>query len=431
MWKSQRTSIIFAHIYIILPMKYLFYFLVLLFFVKCQNESKTESHKEAETSYLLPQGYWRGALAINEQEEIPFTFEIKGDSIFFLNSDERIGAKLEQEGVDFVVQMPVFDSEFRFVKQNDSSLLGKWHNYAKGDNYTMDFGATYQNQTRFRVPHDSNRKHLIDGKWETEFSPNTPNEYKAIGLFEETNESVTGTFITETGDYRFLEGGIHNDSMILSCFDGSHALLFKAKIKEDSMKGKFFSGIHYHEPWRAFRNESFELSNPDSITRAKIGVDLEFTLPTINGDSLHYPNADYSDKVVIIQVMGSWCPNCMDETSLFTEFYKAYQDKGLEVIAIAFEKPEKFEDKVERVKELKEHFGAKYDFVIGGNASKLEAEKVLPALDTIVSFPTAIFIDKNGAIRKIHTGFYGPGTGTYYVKYVASTKRFIEKLLSE
>ena len=404
---------------------------ILTSLISCQEDNKTETNQETQPTYLLPQGYWRGALAINEVEEIPFTFEVKGDSVFFLNSDERIGAKLEQEGVDFIVQMPVFDSEFRFVKQNDSTLQGKWYNYAKSDNYTMDFGASYQNKTRYRVPHDSNRKQLIDGKWETYFSPDSPNEYKAIGLFEETNESVAGTFITETGDYRFLEGGIQDDSLILSCFDGSHAFLFKAKIKGDTMKGEFFSGVHHQEPWVAFRNESFELTNPDSLTRAQIGVDLEFTLPTIEGDSLRYPSVDYSDKVVIIQIMGSWCPNCMDETALFTQFYKAYHDRGLEVIAIAFEKPEKFEDKVERVKELKEHFGADYDFVIGGNASKLEAEKVLPALDKIISFPTAIFIDKNGEIRKIHTGFYGPGTGTYYVNYVASTKQFIEKLLDE
>ena len=93
--------------------------------------------------------------------------------------------------------------------------------------------------------------------------------------------------------------------------------------------------------------------------------------------------------------------------------------------------PVDLQDKITRVKDLKSHFKSDYKFLIAGNASKKEAEKAIPALSEISSFPTTIFIDKQGVIRKIHTGFYGPGTGDYYTQYVSEVKSLVEVLLNE
>ena len=87
--------------------------------------------------------------------------------------------------------------------------------------------------------------------------------------------------------------------------------------------------------------------------------------------------------------------------------------------------------KITRVKDLKEHFNSHYQFLIAGNASKKEAKTALPVLSEISSFPTTIFIDKKGEIRKIHTGFYGPGTGDYYTKYVSEVEMLVEELIHE
>jgi len=46
-------------------------------------------------------------------------------------------------------------------------------------------------------------------------------------------------------------------------------------------------------------------------------------------------------------------------------------------------------------------------------------------------FPNNIFIDKKGMVRKIHTGFYGPGTGMYYTNYVRETEALLDGLLNE
>jgi hypothetical protein len=47
----------------------------------------------------------------------------------------------------------------------------------------------------------------------------------------------------------------------------------------------------------------------------------------------------------------------------------------------------------------------------------LRTEKTLPQLTPIKVFPTTVFLGKDGRVKKIDTGFYGPGTGIYYEEY--------------
>lgn len=417
-----------------------FLWIAVLSFSSCtENEVESEVKGEVKevvveaSDFLLSQGYWIGDLRINEIDRIPFNMEVVGDSVYFINADERIGSVVKKEGEQLVIKMPIFDSEFRF-SVTEKGLYGFWYNYAKSDDYKIDFTARLVTETdavnRFNVPVSKDYT-IFEGNWETTFAVGTEDEYKALGLLVQVNQELTGTFLTETGDYRFLQGNSIGDSLYLSAFDGSHAFMLKAKIENDTLNGTFYSGNHYQNNWKAFRNDNFELTDPDSLTKLKIGEELVFSFPGIDGKNVEYPSLKYSEKVVIIQVLGSWCPNCMDETKFLTSLHKTYKDQGLEVIGISFENPTTLEGKIERVKELKEYFDAEYDFCIGGDASKKTAELVLPALEKVMSFPTTLYIDKDGVIRKIHTGFNGPGTGPYFLKYAEQTNKFVQTLLNE
>lgn len=411
-----------------------------IFITSCDSTStkegdndNTEEEEVTDGDYFLKQGYWIGKLRITPTSSIPFNMEIVKDSVYFLNAEEKIGAAITQDGEQLVIKMPIFDSEFR-ISVNDKGVFGFWHNYAKGPDYQIDFTAypivadDYYN--RFGIP-TSSKFDNFEGSWETTFAVNTPDAYKSLGLLQQVNQEVKGTFLTETGDYRYLQGNVLGDSLYLSAFDGSHAFLLAAQLDGDTIRGTFYSGNHYQNNWKAFRNDDFELRDPDSLTRLQIGEELAFSFPGLDGKPVTYPSPKYTEKVVIIQLLGSWCPNCMDETKFLTELYHTYKGQGLNIIGIAFENPETLEGKIERVKGLAEYFGAEYEFCIGGIASKQVAEEVLPALSEVMSFPTTLFIDKDGQIRKIHTGFNGPGTGPYYLKFVESTNKFVQQLLSE
>jgi thiol-disulfide isomerase/thioredoxin len=332
---------------------------------------------------------------------------------------------------------------------NDSSMTGVWINHGRKDKNVIAFRAnaspyeTQENLAKTIYP-------LIEGRWETEFSPKTPESYKAIGIIEGEDKDISGTFLTETGDYRYLSGKNRGKDLYLSCFDGAHAFLFIGTIKCDSVildshgfplnrfkadrivDGHFYSGAHHHETWVAKRNNNFQLRNPDSLTFLKPGfTKIDFNFRNTEGKNVSLKDDKFKGKVVLIQLMGTWCPNCMDETQFLASFYDKYKPKGLEVVALAFERTDDFAKAVSNVERSKKRFHANYEFLITMKTGNVQAAEALPMLNEVMAFPTTIYIDKKGNVRKIYTGFSGPATGEAYKQYVKETTSFVEKLLAE
>jgi hypothetical protein len=80
---------------------------------------------------------------------------------------------------------------------------------------------------------------------------------------------------------------------------------------------------------------------------------------------------------------------------------------------------------------MKAKWGVNYDFVIAGVNDKVKAAETLPALNKIVAFPTTIFIGKDGNVKRIHTGFEGPGTGDYHERWKQRFNEIVNELLAE
>ncbi len=66
-----------------------------------------------------------------------------------------------------------------------------------------------------------------------------------------------------------------------------------------------------------------------------------------------------------------------------------------------------------------------------GTSNKQKANEKLPMLNHILSYPTTIYIDKAGEVRKIHTGFNGPATGEKFVEFKEEFNKTIKALTSE
>lgn len=121
----------------------------------------------------------------------------------------------------------------------------------------------------------------------------------------------------------------------------------------------------------------------------------------------------------------------MDETAYLVSLHNKFHQQGLEVVSLAFEKSDDTEINTQSLNRLKEHFSIPYEILLAGKASKTEAARKLPMLNHVLSFPTSIYIDREGKVRKIHTGFSGPGTGEYYKEFVEKTNQFVTELLIE
>jgi thiol-disulfide isomerase/thioredoxin len=370
-------------------------------------------------------------LDAQDDEEIPFIFEVTSDStLTIFNADERI----EVDEVRYVndsiyIKTPVFQSYFAGVFDGDN-LSGKYIN--KTRKRITTFKATYNNDLRFSVgaPSDVN----ISGVWETVFSLGEKDEYIAKAIFEQDGQKVTGTFRTKTGDYRYLEGIMDADTMKLSTYDGAHAFLFKATVKDIMMEGQFYSGNHWKEPFVAKRNADFELPELDELTFLNEGYDaLEFSFPDENGNMISLSDDRFQNKVVLVQIMGTWCPNCLDSSVFYTQFHNENKDKGFEVIALTVEFKKTARDAFKNIKRLRDRIGMTYPILLAqyGTGSKAEMQDKLPALNHIISYPTSIFIDKTGKVRKIHTGFNGPATGEKYTNYKAEFEALVNGLLAE
>lgn len=380
----------------------------------------------------IKEGSWVGKLFLQENNELYFNFEVdKNQKVTINNGKERVEMKtLIHENDSLKIYFSNFPNYliFKINAQNDNKLNGYFVNPDRKKHSRIAFSAEYYEF--FGIEDIGDEFQNIEGNWQIAFSPNSESEYPAIGKFEQNYHSISGTFLTETGDYRFLRGSIIDNKLKLSSFDGAHVFLFTATLKNDTLKGEFLSGNHWKTNWIGFKNEKFELKNPDSITYM-VKDTFTFNFKTTNGENYNFPNAELKNKVVIVQILGSWCPNCLDETIFYKELFEEYHDLGLEIIGVAYETPKSFEEKVKRIDCFIKNKEINYPVLIGGNASKKECSEDFNMLNSISSFPTSIFINKYGEVVKIHTGFNGPGTGEIYTDYKIKTKELIERLLNE
>jgi thiol-disulfide isomerase/thioredoxin len=384
----------------------------------------------------LKTGMWRAALQL-QGTELPFNFEVARDEkngydIYLRNAEERILLDEVTQYDDSVkITLHVFDADIK-AKIIGDSLTGTFIKNYEVD-YKVPFRAAFGQSYRFKPSDSKTKSEDFNGKYEVVFT-NESDTTEAVGIFKQQDDSVTGTFLTTTGDYRYLQGNVVDGELKLSTFDGNHSYIFTAKKSNDGkLVGEYISGKTWKQSWTGIKNENAKLPDAESLTFLKPGFKtIEFNFPDVNRNDVSLQNGKYKGKVVIIQLFGTWCPNCMDETKFLARWYKENQNRGIEIIGLAYERKTDFNYAAERVKKMKEKFNVTYDFAIAPSTNdKTEAAKTLPMLNTVAAFPTTIFVGKDGKVKKIHTGFSGPGTGIYYDQFIQHFNETVNELLSE
>jgi thiol-disulfide isomerase/thioredoxin len=389
----------------------------------------------SETSSVQPlEGRWHAVLKVMDDRELPFTFAMEKRDSSYAMQIFNAGELIEVDEIRLVsdsiyIRFPVFE-EYIAAKVNDTLIRGSLINESR--ERKVPFVARYGKRRRFPAPVPPGTD--VSGKWQVTFSPDSDEHYPALGIFFQENGNVRGTFRTATGDRRFLEGVVSGDSMKISTFDGTHAYLFVAKVSDSMMQGVYYSGNHFKEPFEGRRNPEYELADEYSITFLKEGYDrFGFTFQDTEGNRVSLSDPRFQGKVVIVQLMGSWCPNCLDETRFLVDYASKNGHKDLELVALAFEYAKTEEKALSSIKRLRERVGVTYPMLLAqfGGADKLEASHKLPMLNRVISYPTTIFIDREGSVRRIHTGFNGPATGEKYMEFQREFDSLVQKLLSE
>lgn len=361
-------------------------------------------------------GIWRGIFALPDQE-LPVIFEIQntpsGIVVTFQNATERIECnEVILKGDSLFIRLPMYDSEFR-LQVKERTLQGVWINHLRKGSPAIDFKASHNVTERFSVATAATTQ--ITGKWETWFDTGSKDSSRAIGQFIQNGNIVTGTFLTESGDHRYLEGVMSGDSLKLSVFDGFFCRLYLATVKNNSIEGIFYSGTSYKAPFRAIKNETIKLR--DAATLSSFEGKPFFTFPDVDSNLVSLSDEKFRNKVVILQIMGTWCPNCMDESAFLSEYYNANRNKGVEIIGLSFERTEDFSKASGYLKRVQSRFQIHYPLLFAGTTGTGNVEKALPGMKNFFSYPSTIFIGKDGEVKHVHAGFNGPATGEEYESY--------------
>jgi thiol-disulfide isomerase/thioredoxin len=381
-------------------------------------------------------GNYRGILVRADGREVVFIIEVSGaghqTQLYIKNDTERLRAtELTVKGDSFFFRMPTFESEFRTEIQQDGSLKGEWIKGTASKTQHWTFIALPGKNRFDAIMGDA--KYNVSGRWEVTVTRPNGTTRPAVADFVQKANRVTGTFLTPTGDYRYLDGIVTGDSILFSTFDGAHAYIFSARIvaKDRITSGFFGSGINGKETWVAEKNANATPPEYDA-PRMKPGYSkLDFVFPDIDGKKVSIGDDMFKNKVVIIQIMGSWCPNCLDETKFLSDYYDRNRDRGVEVVALAYEYSTDFQRSQKSLRRFQQLFNVKYPMLITGVAvsDSLRTEKTLPQISPIRAFPTTIFLDRKGNVYEIHSTFYGPGSGKHYEDFKKEFNETVDGLL--
>ena len=353
----------------------------------------------------------------------PLRFKIEIESS--LDSDINASVRNGSERIEIpiviasekkvVFEFDHYDSKISCERSVDR-LKGTWKKRRGSDKWVeMEFEAAKQNKANSSHSNKSGElAKLFDGKWKVQFSKS---DDPAVGIFKSSvDKKMDGTFLTTTGDYRYLHGSIMGKKMELSCFDGAHAFLFRAAVEQDKMTGDFWSSDTWHESWTAVRDPNAELADAFSQTVLVADHPLNtFAFPDLDGNKTRLDDPKFNADAKLIYVFGSWCPNCHDAAAYFKQLQQKYGD-SLSIVGLAFEHTGSFERDAEQVRKYLKRHAVNYPVLVAGLSDKKLASESIPFLDKVRSYPTTIFLNSNNEVQAIHTGFTGPATGEAYQK---------------
>lgn len=379
----------------------------------------------------LLKGDYVGKLEVENNKYLPFNFSVTNDSTLVVqNSSEIVGFSIDYLKDSIFIRSKVFEGFIKGVLE-DNKINGVF--VIESLDRSVPF-TSYNSSKRFNIDFEKNEK-LTLNRWRFTFNPNMDNASISLGIFNPMGQNeISATFRTSTGDYGFMHGGYKDSKIVLSTFNGSRAYLLEAELNNnnDSIKGIMYSGNHSKTIIEGVLDNVFELSNEYSLTSLQSkNQKFEFSFENTAGKLISIDDDIFDGKSMVIQLMGSWCSNCLDESKFYVDYMNKNKLIDIEFVALAFEYAKTKDGALNSILKLKNQIGIDYPILLAqyGSSDKEKALEKFPMLNNIISYPTTIFLDKNKDVIKIHTGFNGPATGEKYIEFINefdNTIRFMQ-----
>jgi len=373
-------------------------------------------------------GLWDAAVVVNGLE-IPFRFEIGGGGSAitgsFFNGDEKVtstGGKFENGTLTLNFDHYATQLEAGLV----NGRLAGVYNRAQGfyPFYARKF--TPSNVFPNEVPQ-------IDGLWTIGNVNSNKGEAAWRFIVRQSGAEVTAAILRVDGDTGALAGTFRNGKFIVSHFSGARPLVLELTPQQD---GTLEIVRNRTEKMVAIKDADAKLkgvaepTDPSRHSSVKNPTEpFKFAFPDVTGKIVSSSDARFQGKVVIVGIGGSWCPNCHDEAPFLSELYTNYKDKGLEIVELSFEEEAQKAKGYPRLAAFNKRYGVNYTVLLAGDQADV-AEKV-PQIHNLNSFPTTIFIGRDGLVRAVHAGFAGAVSGVFHENAKEEITATVERLLAE
>jgi len=353
--------------------------------------------------------------SLDDSTTVDVLVSIRQDDLVFMNGEERVLMRSVSEGE---YSVPVFGG----------ALVGDW---LEGEGVWRGDWVDSLRSEEYRVPLE-----IAPFKKKSEGDEGVKNSIWDTDLGKlkmvQKGDSITATFLTSTGDYRYQAGKINPETsrFKIGNFDGAHLFSFEGTLKKNAITdGVFKSGTHYATTWSGVRSlnsrvdwSAAQLWNPKSDVFIE-GVNSWGETEVWTRKRLE----ESGYKILVVDVIGTWCPNCMDESRLLRELSEDYPE--MVVVSVAFERSVG-DVALKRIADFKAELQLPWDVLLGGVANKKIADSTLSFMGGIKSFPTTAFIPIEGDLV-VHSGFSGPATGESYEEEVVFFRNTIASLIRE
>ncbi len=271
----------------------------------------------------------------------------------------------------------------------------------------------------------------LTGRWDATFNPETSPSPRVLE-FRRTDRGLEGTIISNTGDQGLFWGGATDDGFDMSHFDGSFVYMLTGDLEGDTLRGIFHAGLTSQRPFIAVRSTGApHLVPPTELVRADTTAAFEFAFPDLQGNLVTNEDERFRDKVVIVEIFGTWCPTCHDAAPTIGRLYDEFKDRGLEIVGLAYEVTGDPAIDGPLVERFANKFDIEYPLLLAGVNDSESPKATQPQLDGPIAYPTTIFLDPTGHVRRIHSGFYGPALGAASEALEGELMSFTDELLRE
>lgn len=253
---------------------------------------------------------------------------------------------------------------------------------------------------------------------------------------QQSGSQVTATILRVDGDAGAHTGTFADGRFTLSHFDGTRPGRIDVEPNTDGsltiVQRSPRGAPRRYVAWRDADARARGLAEPaDVATHTSVRDAREpfvFDFKDVNGTRVTNRDARYTGKVVVVNVTGTWCPNCHDEAPFLSSLYRKYREQGLEVVALDFEETEELTD-LTRLKAFVKRYDVDYAYLVAGEPKEVTAK--LPQAVNLNTWPATFFLGRDGIVRAVRTGFAAKASGVHHETLVAEYEAIVEGLLQE